>query len=180
MRAITQRTDYVDASRRFRLSRQRLAESELDGQARAWKLWAVCMERTAGYSKSADRVHVVTLANLAGMRDDKASALLREFDRLGVVVWRKDTGRRSPGFLALPSWVEPDGGPRPSSGPKCPECGGKLRRQTSETSSQTQGWLCAEDDSHWVGPCGVWLSADKMCGEPVAPGNEFYCPRHQR
>jgi hypothetical protein len=120
---------YKEACRRSRLSRQRLMDSELSGQARAWRLWAVCNELTAGYSKSADRIHVRTLANMADMRDDKASPLLRHFDRLGVFIWRKDQGSRKTGFLALPSWVEPDAdagsstkGQPKRSAPKAPPC----------------------------------------------------------
>ena len=121
------RISFVEAARRSRLSRQRLMDSaELSGLARAWKLWAVCNELTASYSKSADRVHVVTLANKAGIRADKASGLLRDFDRQGIFIWRKDQGSRSKGFLALPSFAEPDGEPRPAkppktSKPRCPD-----------------------------------------------------------
>ena len=147
MQRLATRIDYKEAGRRSRLSRQRLMESEeLSGLARAWRLWAVCNELTAGYSKSADRIHVVTLANLAGIRADKASRLLRDFDRLGIFIWRKDAGRKSPGFLALPSWVEPDGKPKPERKPKCPECSSTdVARHTSDLYGVS--WVCL-DCSH--------------------------------
>ncbi len=129
------------------MSRQRLADSDLASQARAWKLWAVCNELTAGYSKSADRVHVVTLANMAGMRDDKASAMLREFDRLGVFIWRKDTGTRRKGFLALPSWSEPDATPKPID-PKCWSCGARSLRPYIYMGEDTGTLKCSACGAH--------------------------------
>ena len=113
-----ERIPYKDAGQRLRLSRQRLAESEfvlvegngkserrtkLATNSRAWRLWAVCIERTASYSQAADRTYVESLASLTGMRPDKVTPLLRAFDSEGVFVWRKDRGRISKGFLALPS-----------------------------------------------------------------------------
>jgi hypothetical protein len=145
-----ERIEYKEACRRSRLSRQRLMESELSGQARAWRLWAVCNEMTAGYSKSADKIHVVTLANMASMRDDKASGLLYEFDRLGVFIWRKDKGRRSTGFLALPSFAEPDGKAKRST-PKfvCPECGGEGKRGSTDVHSTAYKYLWCGNGHSW-------------------------------
>lgn len=121
LREIHERITYKEAGERYRLSRERLlASPELSGSLRAWRLWAVCMEETASYSKAADRVHAATLAGKAGLRRDKVSEILYAFDAQGVLVWRKDRGSRSPGFLALPSLHKnPDlGAPTyPTSGP---------------------------------------------------------------
>lgn len=102
-RRITERIAYKDAGRKMRLSRQRLAESELHTSGRAWRVWAACIELTASYSKNAERTTVVEIAALAGIRPARVSPILRDFDRLGVFTWRKDRGRRSPGLLVLPA-----------------------------------------------------------------------------
>jgi hypothetical protein len=136
------RTSYTDACRRSRLSRQRLLDSDLSGQARAWRLWAACNELTTGYSKSSDRVHVRTVASYADVPANRASQLLREFDRLGIFIWRKDVRSHSKGFLALPSWVEPDAvsKPEPKADPTCSECGGQIDYPVD--GADTEDFVC--------------------------------------
>lgn len=121
MTRITERIKYADAGRKLRLSRQRLAESELgrSKSPRAWRVWAACIEATASYSKGAERIYVSEIAKTAGMRPDKVSPILMEFDRLGVFGWKKDKGRRSTGFLTLPALDTPQrrGSTTPALGP---------------------------------------------------------------
>lgn len=118
MNRVTQRIAYKEAGLKLRLSRQRLAESDLHDIGRAWRVWAACVELTASYSKNAERTTVVEIAALAGIRADKVSPILREFDRLGVFTWRKEEGRRRAGLLVLPSNT-PVGGSKidPQAGP---------------------------------------------------------------
>jgi hypothetical protein len=97
----------AETGRRIRASRRRLTESEeLNGSLRAWKVWAACSELTASWSKGSDRVHVLSIANLADLRPDKVSPILRKFHELGIFGWVKDEGKRSPGILSLPSLGE--------------------------------------------------------------------------
>jgi hypothetical protein len=117
--------DYKDAGRRVRLARQRLQESKAeisDGQrsfrlassARAWRVFAVCAERTASWSKGSDSVHVRTIAKEAGLPENKVSVILKAFDAGGIFSWVKDDGRYSQGLLSLPSFAAPD----PLAGPE--------------------------------------------------------------
>ena len=117
---------FAEAGRRLRASRQRLLESaELSDSVRAWKIWAACAELTASWSKGSDRVHVATIANLAGLRADKVSPILRAFHEQGIFGWVKSTvpkERRSPGILSLPSLGIKETKQTPEA-KGCPSCG---------------------------------------------------------
>lgn len=96
----------AEVGRKIRLSQQRLLHSDLSSLHSAWRVWAACSILTASWSKGSDRVHVVTIANLAGLRPDKVSPILRKFHEQGIFGWVKDTGSRQPGILSLPSLGE--------------------------------------------------------------------------
>ncbi|MFL5962206.1 MAG: hypothetical protein ACJ757_04870 [Gaiellaceae bacterium] len=123
--------NFAEVGRKIRVSRQRLTDSdELGDSVRAWKIWAACSELTASWSKGSDRVHVRTIANLAGLRADKVSPILYKFAEQGIFGWVKDQGKRSPGILSLPSLAEPEpesvGAPKVKLAPKaatvCTRC----------------------------------------------------------
>jgi hypothetical protein len=89
---------------RLRLSRERLMASELAGTARAWRLWAACVDATVGYTREADATYVVGLARRANMERQVASKLLRRFSELGVFQWRSGPrGSHTKGLLTLPA-----------------------------------------------------------------------------
>lgn len=73
---------------RLRLSRERLAASDLARLGSAWRLWAACADATFGYAREADTIYLTTLARTAGVHRSKAGPLLRRFDELGVFVWK--------------------------------------------------------------------------------------------
>lgn len=73
------------------LSRERLASSELANSGQAWRLWSACVGATEGYTREADTIYVMTLAQLAGGVDRKAaSQILRRFGELGVMAWKAE------------------------------------------------------------------------------------------
>ena len=95
--------DVKDLADRVKTSRGRLIESELKHDGRAWRLWAACVEQTAGWGRLADKTYTVTLADLAGMDRTRAGKLLRRFDELGVFAWSQARrGSRDISELALP------------------------------------------------------------------------------
>ena len=92
-----------DLADRVKTSRGRLIESELKHDGRAWRLWAACVEQTAGWGRLADKTYTVTLAKSAGMDRTRAGKLLRRFDELGVFAWSQARrGSRDISELALP------------------------------------------------------------------------------
>lgn len=170
----------VEVGRRFRASRENLAHSQfiliegtgknerrtdLSDSARAWKVWAVCAELTASWSKASDRVHVRTIANRAGLREDKVSPILRAFHEEAVFGWVKDEGKRSAGLLTLPMGPamghagvsapkdEPEDSAPASPSPRkkaCPECPGEieLERRNWESTGKAY-WMCPV--CTWIG-----------------------------
>jgi hypothetical protein len=80
--------DALNLGERLRVSRERLADSDLAGLGQAWRLWAACADATFGYSREADQIYLTTLAKLAGVHRTKAGPLLRRFDELGVFGWQ--------------------------------------------------------------------------------------------
>lgn len=96
--------DSKEAGARVRLSRKRLAASDLGGTVRAWRLWAVCVEATASYGRAADLTFATALAKRAGIPHGMASKFLRQFDELGVFQWPREErrGDRKARLLALP------------------------------------------------------------------------------
>jgi hypothetical protein len=82
-------TDARELGERLRLSRERLAASELADQGQAWRLWAACVDATFGYAREADQIYLTTLArNACGVHRNAASRIMRRFDELGVFVWK--------------------------------------------------------------------------------------------
>mgnify|MGYP002780911856 FL=1 len=80
-------TDAAYLAERLRVSRERLMASELASQARAWRLWSVCVAQTFDYGRAADTIYVVELARLAGMDRSAAGRLMRRFNELGIFGW---------------------------------------------------------------------------------------------
>lgn len=143
-----------------------MVASDLANSPRAWRIWAVCAELTASYSKSADRVYVSTIANLANVRPDHASPVLRQFDAEGIYIWRKDVGRKSPGFLALPSYAEP----KPSAPVgDCPKCGTALKigkaSDLDATLSDAPAVVCPKPH------CGYWMNLDVYRADQASQGS---------
>jgi len=81
-------TDARALGERLRVSRERLASSELANLGQAWRLWAACVDATFGYAREADRIYLSTLARAAGVHRTKVGPILRQFDELGVFTWR--------------------------------------------------------------------------------------------
>jgi hypothetical protein len=96
-------TNARELGERLRLSRERLAASELATIGRAWRLWAAFLDATVGYSRAADRTYATTLGKAAGIDRQAASSLLRRFDELGVFEWHAaPRGSRAISELRLP------------------------------------------------------------------------------
>lgn len=101
--------DTKDLGKRLRQSRERLAGSELARIGQAWRLWAACVEQTAGWAREADQIHLGTLAReAAGVHRNAASKLMRRFDELGVFRWEAaPRGSHGISLLTLPSLDAP-------------------------------------------------------------------------
>ena len=96
-------TNTRELGERLRLSRERLAASELAVQGMAWRLWAACVDATFGYAREADTIYLSTLSRTSGVHRSKAGPLLRRFDDLGVFVWEAaDRGSHRISELRLP------------------------------------------------------------------------------
>jgi hypothetical protein len=81
-------TNTRELGERLRLSRERLAGSELANQGQAWRLWAACVDATVGYSREADLIYVSTLArNAAGVHRNATARIMRRFHELEVFSW---------------------------------------------------------------------------------------------
>lgn len=94
---------------RLRVSRERLMESDMTRNTRAWRLWAACVDATVGYTREADQTYVIGLATRAGMERQVASHLLQRFNELGVFSWNSGPrGSHTPGMLTLPSGGQSD------------------------------------------------------------------------
>ena len=93
-----------ELGRRLRLSRERLAASDLAGQGQAWRLWAACADATFGYAREADQIYLTTLArNAADVHRNAASRIMRRFDELGVFGWHAaPRGSHGISLLSLP------------------------------------------------------------------------------
>jgi len=96
-------TNATELGARLRLSRERLAASELATIGSAWRVWAACADATFGYAREADTTYVVVLGNSAGVDRKATSNFLRRFDELGVFVWdAAPAGSRRMSELRLP------------------------------------------------------------------------------
>lgn len=80
--------DARELGERLRISRERLAGSELAGIGQAWRLWAACADATFGYAREADQIYVAALTRTSGVHRSKVGPLLRRFDELGVFAWK--------------------------------------------------------------------------------------------
>jgi hypothetical protein len=120
--------DAREQGKRLRLSRERLANSELARLGQAWRLWAVCVDATFGYAREADQTYVVTLAAAAAGMDRKAAGrLLRQFDELGVFGWKAaPRGSHAISELSLPAlmWSRD---PMKTGSSAAPQAGGPTR-----------------------------------------------------
>jgi hypothetical protein len=183
--------DARELGERLRLSRERLAASELARLGSAWRLWAACADATFGYAREADRTYVVTLAAAAAGLDRKAAGrLLRRFDELGVFGWKAaPLGSHGISELSLPRLVgsgrpthDPAGGPEtslhdPVGGPETP-------LQSNESLSSA---LITHDSVERAGSLG--LERFEACqpqeaGKPTRTGSSRdetrapVCPQH--
>jgi hypothetical protein len=96
-------TDARELGKRLRCSRERLTESELAKSARAWRMWAACVDATFGYAREGDLTYAATLGNTVGVDRWAASKLLQQFNELGVFVWiPAPRGSRGISELRLP------------------------------------------------------------------------------
>jgi hypothetical protein len=132
--------DPEELAARLRLSQERLRDLFLAGSkeaaskdTRTPRVWAACVALTAGWGKVSDTVHASGIEQQAGLAKGKASAILRDLDAKGVIVWQKDRGLRSPGTLSLPPLStareqapaarEQAPATAPGALNTCPECG---------------------------------------------------------
>lgn len=80
-------TDTRHLAERLRASRERLAASDLAGQARAWRLWSACVAQTFDMGRAADTIYVTELARLSGIDRTAAGRLLLRFHELDIFGW---------------------------------------------------------------------------------------------
>ena len=171
-----------EVGRRIRASRRRLADSDLEflasgrktklaTSARSWRVWAVCSELTASWGKGSDRVHVATIANLAGLREDKVSPILRAFDEEGIFSWRKETGRRGKGLLSLPPLSEPEPESRSEKPtprkPKCFNCQSEDFQAVESGRGSERGVLICQKCHSWCESDGQEHSEAVVGAGPV-------------
>lgn len=128
-------TDTRQLGERLRVSRERLAASELATSGMAWRLWAACVDATVGYARQADQVYATTLGGAAGVHRSKVGALLRRFDELGVFGWdAAPRGSHGISELRLPDVMYR---PRCTNGPHVCTAHGSLQSNGSEFHRST-------------------------------------------
>ncbi len=129
-------TDARQLGQRLRLSRERLAASELANHGMAWRLWAACVDATFGYAREGDTIYLSALARSSGVHRSKAGPLMRRFDELGVFSWEAaPRGSHGISRLALPPH-EP-----PTVHEQAPSCTAHGSLQSTELSVQCHGYV---------------------------------------
>jgi hypothetical protein len=138
--------DPQELAARLRFSQERLRDSLRSGSknTKTARVWAACMALLAGWGKASDTVHASTIEKQAGLTKGKASAILRDLDANGVIVWDKPVGLREPGTLSLPpmSAVRADVSVPEKAAPSsvCPGCG---NGEYFDSVARTCGWCGA-------------------------------------
>jgi hypothetical protein len=189
----TKRFDYTQAGslgrkelgERLRAARRRLKESEavindsgwkttLSHSARAWQVFAACVELTASWGKGNDKVYLVTIADLAGVPSGKVSPILRAFHDEGVFGWNKEARSRQKGLLSLPPAEGGDLVKKPAtSKQKCHECGATGLRPKIYYGEDTGLLECPR--------CGASREWEGATPRSVVPGVRTevpHCPDH--
>jgi hypothetical protein len=169
---------------RLRLSRERLMASELESTTRAWRLWAACVDATAGYTRSADQTYAVTLASSANIKRQVASQTLRRFAELGVFQWEepRHPGSRDARILELPDLTGTQSGAVSSPGP-VPRVG-PLQSNTSEVQrpSSVEGSESGEPEEAGTSPDGapevglLRAMLERLTVEELHEGMACYAP----
>lgn len=175
-----------ELGQRVRLSRERLAASELASTVRAWRLWAVCIDYTASYTRASYQTFVVTLGREAGVKPQVASGLLRRFDELGVFCWKAaPRGSKLASELGLPELsptqsgaVKKDDEPSPtqsgtvSEAPHLPRVGPLRSNNVLSSESHSHDYV---GDPEWVGE----ETESSEAPEPLKPGEFAGTPEWQ-